>query len=340
MRLQGWATACAAAVLLSSCGVPTDIADPPTTSSVGDAGDGSTVVSIGALSCRLPDSDQARTQTERLMAAETQFSGSGTDKVAFAVHDYQTGVTCSRNDGTGYEAASIIKVATVAALLWQIEQDPWLEFTTEQEELATAAITISDNDAQEMLWELIGGSPGLELFLAAAWMSHTTTDPDGAWGLTSTTAGDQLLLLDVLVDGELLSAGHRAFLLGLMRDVDLEQVWGVSSGAPAGASIALKNGWLDDPVYPGTAGGDEADRPQAQDGAGSPQRQYDRLDSDTDDFDADDFDATWTNNSIGYISSATAAYSLAVLSDGNVSDEAGRQIVSQTSRLVVEALLG
>jgi len=31
---------------------------------------------------------------------------------------------------------------------------------------------------------------------------------------------------------------------------------------------------------------------------------------------------------------------LAVLSDGNVSDEAGRQIVSQTSRLVVEALLG
>mgnify|MGYP000467480085 CR=1 FL=1 len=57
-------------------------------------------------------------------------------------------------------------------------------------------------------------------------------------------------------------------------------------------------------------------------------------------FDADDFDATWTNNSIGYISSATAAYSLAVLSDGNVSDEAGRQIVSQTSRLVVEALLG
>ncbi len=55
---------------------------------------------------------------------------------------------------------------------------------------------------------------------------------------------------------------------------------------------------------------------------------------------ADDFDATWTNNSIGYISSATAAYSLAVLSDGNVSDEAGRQIVSQTSRLVVEALLG
>ena len=56
MRLQGWATACAAAVLLSSCGVPTDIADPPTTSSVGDAGDCSTVVSIGALSCRLPDS--------------------------------------------------------------------------------------------------------------------------------------------------------------------------------------------------------------------------------------------------------------------------------------------
>ena len=88
-------------------------------------------------------------------------------------------------------------------------------------------------------------------------------------------------------------------------------------------------------MYPGTSGGDEADWPQAQDGAGSPQRQYDRLDSDT-----DDFDATWTNNSIGYISSATAAYSLAVLSDGNVSDEAGRQIVSQTSRLVVEALLG
>ena len=42
----------------------------------------------------------------------------------------------------------------------------------------------------------------------------------------------------------MLSDASRAYILGLMRDVEAVQAWGVSGGVLAPATVALKNGWL------------------------------------------------------------------------------------------------
>lgn len=320
MRIHQLATAGLAALLLSGCtGNPEGLS---TTSAILDP-DGTTDsmrVSSGSLSCEFPPANQdAADSAERLLADEALFAAATTDAVGFAVHDYRSGLSCFRNRGADFETASIIKVATVAALLWQIEQDPSRQLTPDEQELAAAAITSSDNDAQEELWQLIGGSQGLRPFLAAAGMRATIPDSDESWGLTSTTADDQLRLIDALATDGLLSVDDRDYLLELMRNIDPEQIWGVSSGAPSGASVALKNGWLDDPVFDDAATGRHRDR-----------------------FESDDAqsEATWTNNSIGYIEGATQTYSLVVLSTGNPSDEAGRDTVEAVARLVSGALFG
>lgn len=263
--------------------------------------------SSNGIDCRFPDTDQARRVVARIIAAGPGIIAAGPGLVAFAVHDDQTGTTCSRNGEQHFQAASVIKVATVAARLWQAETYGF-ELSEEERFWAELAITVSDNDAQQYLWQLVGGATGIAGFFAAAGMDHTVPSyEDDDWGITAITADDELMLIRQLADHSLLTPEHSEYLLHLMRHVDSEQVWGVNAGAPAGAEVALKNGWLDDPVEP-TYGQPDA--------------------------------VVWTCNSIGYIRAPEASYSLAVLSEGHASDVDGREVVSAVSALVAAALLG
>ncbi|MBW8793173.1 MAG: hypothetical protein JF597_06160, partial [Streptomyces sp.] len=72
-----------------------------------------------------------------------------------------------------------------------------------------------------------------------------TEGGDGAlWGLTQTTAADQLTLLQqVFGDDSELSEASRSYLQGLMGRIEADQHWGVSAAAD-GSGWALKNGWL------------------------------------------------------------------------------------------------
>ena len=72
-----------------------------------------------------------------------------------------------------------------------------------------------------------------------------TEGGDGAlWGLTQTTAADQLTLLQqVFGDDSELSEASRSYLQGLMGQIAADQHWGVSAAAD-GSGWALKNGWL------------------------------------------------------------------------------------------------
>ena len=102
----------------------------------------------------------------------------------------------------------------------------------------------SDNDAADVLWAAIGGAAGLDEANAAFGLTATTTGTDGHWGLTSTTAADQLRLLQVVFGaGSPLTAGSQAYLQSLMGQVAADQDWGVSAADQDGA-YTLKNGWL------------------------------------------------------------------------------------------------
>ena len=75
-------------------------------------------------------------------------------------------------------------------------------------------------------------------------MKHTTPGSGGLWGLTQVTAGDELILLRRITRQGLLAKADRSYLQGLMASVERDQRWGVPTGAPSGARVGNKNGWL------------------------------------------------------------------------------------------------
>ncbi|MCS0601912.1 serine hydrolase [Streptomyces sp. LP11] len=142
-----------------------------------------------------------------------------------------------------FDTASIVKVDILAALLLQA-QDAGRGLTAAERAYATKMIENSDNASATELWHAIGGAKGLDAANERFGMTATTGGSDGLWGLTQTTAADQLVLLrQVFGEDSKLSAASRTYVRSLMKRVEADQQWGVSAAAQ-GSSWALKNGWL------------------------------------------------------------------------------------------------
>ncbi|WP_461020602.1 serine hydrolase [Streptomyces daliensis] len=221
---------------------------------------------------------------------------------AVAVEDVESGesvVHGAKKDSETFDCASIVKVDILAALLLRT-QDRDSHLTAEQKRLASAMIRSSDNTAADALWQAIGGAPGLDAANKRLGLEATTGGTNLHWGLTQTTAGDQLALLQaVFGEDSPLSADSREYIRTLMTGVVEGQRWGVSAAAEAETTVALKNGWL-----PRSATG------------------------------------LWDVNSIGRIESDGRTLLIAVLSDGQPSHRTGIDLVEKVSTTAVRALLG
>ncbi|MFJ3090058.1 serine hydrolase [Streptomyces sp. NPDC086838] len=140
-----------------------------------------------------------------------------------------------------YETASIVKVDILAALLLRA-QDEGRALTADERSRAAAMIEKSDNDSATVLLAAVGGASALDA--ANERLGLTATTASHAWGLTGTTAADQLTLLEAVFGTEadaVLGEESRAYVRGLMARVQADQQWGVSA---AGDAWALKNGWM------------------------------------------------------------------------------------------------
>ena len=177
-----------------------------------------------------------------LAAAMKSVSVEDGAEVSVAVLDVDSGESTSYGDGT-FDTASIVKVDILATLLLQAQDDD--RHLTEQEKTyATAMIENSDNTSASALWEAIGQAEGLDAANKRFGLTGTEGGSGMLWGLTQTTAADQLTLLQqVFGDGSELSDTSRAYLRGLMGRITADQHWGVSAAAD-GSAWALKNGWL------------------------------------------------------------------------------------------------
>ncbi|WP_329205078.1 class A beta-lactamase-related serine hydrolase [Streptomyces sp. NBC_01696] len=161
----------------------------------------------------------------------------GTD-VSVAVLDTESGASAAYGDGT-YDAASIVKVDILAALLLQA-QDEDRELNGAERAYAEAMIRRSDNTSATELLKVIGGEEGLDA--ANVRLGLTGTKAAHAWGLTQTTSADQVRLLEAVSGADsVLSEASRAYLTELMGQVEADQRWGVSA---AGTDAVLKNGWM------------------------------------------------------------------------------------------------
>ncbi|MEV0172384.1 serine hydrolase [Streptomyces sp. NPDC050803] len=163
-------------------------------------------------------------------------------QVSVAVLDLESGESASYGDGS-FDTASIVKVDVLATLLLQA-QDEGRQLTSAEREYAAAMIENSDNASTSVLWETIGRAEGL----AAANERFGLTSTEGGdgllWGLTQTTATDQLTLLQqVFGEDSELNEDSRSYLQELMGQIAADQQWGVSAAAD-GSAWALKNGWL------------------------------------------------------------------------------------------------
>ncbi|MFF3380183.1 serine hydrolase [Streptomyces sp. NPDC002680] len=221
-------------------------------------------------------------------------------EVSVAVLDVESGDSATYGDGA-FDTASIVKVDILATLLLQA-QDEKRSLTAQEKRYATAMIELSDNASASALWTAIGKAKGL----AAANKRFGLTDTEGGtgmlWGLTQTTAADQLTLLRQVFaengESSRLSEASRTYLQGLMGSIAVDQDWGVSAaadGGTKGARFALKNGWL-----PRTATG------------------------------------LWDINSVGRVTATDGReYLVAVVSNGNTTKAKGISLVESAARAAV-----
>jgi beta-lactamase class A len=164
--------------------------------------------------------------------------------ITAAVENLRTGRTYLWNPQERAQTGSIIKADILETLLHQaiVSHTALDEGTTDA---VQGMIEESDNDDATELWNQVGGANGISAYNKLVGMTQTDPNTDGYWGETTTSAADQLKLLRQLVDKHgLLDASSQRYQLGLMKNVIPGQKWGVSSGVPAGVSVALKNGWL------------------------------------------------------------------------------------------------
>ncbi|CUU55329.1 Beta-lactamase class A [Parafrankia irregularis] len=163
-----------------------------------------------------------------------------------ALYDAATGetvVSSSATTRTGWETASTVKLDILAALLSKTGQSGQL--TSSQTALAKKMISISDNASATSLWNQAGGSAGMNAFYQRLGMSATTAGAGGKWGLTKTTASDQLAVLRaVAYPNTTLSTAARATAKSLLDGVISSQRWGLTAGVPSGVAVEIKNGWL------------------------------------------------------------------------------------------------
>ncbi|MEU0953285.1 serine hydrolase [Streptomyces niveus] len=159
-----------------------------------------------------------------------------------AVRDIATGHTTAHHRGPApiHPCASVVKLGILLALLLRC-QDTGREPTAQERVSAAEMIERSDNDAATVLWHVIGGANGMDAAHRRLGLRESAAAT--RWGLSRTTATDQLTLLAAVFDERAtpLSERSRAFVADLMTHVVADQAWGVSA---AGSAPALKNGWM------------------------------------------------------------------------------------------------
>jgi beta-lactamase class A len=168
--------------------------------------------------------------------------------IAVAVDDLTTGLQAADGGSARFVTASIVKVDILATLLYQAQQDGQ-PLSGDEQELATTMIENSNNDAASDLYDDAGGATGIDAANRVLGLTETTVGTDGYWGLTTTTADDQIRLLrDVFTSSSPLSRSSRRYIRSLMSNVEADQRWGVPAAASPGTAYMVKNGWLPNPL--------------------------------------------------------------------------------------------
>lgn len=165
---------------------------------------------------------------DKALAGVTKSSAA---KYSVAVLDTGSGDSAVYGSGS-FDTASIVKVDILATLLLQA-QDAGRALTDSEKAAAKVMIENSDNTAASTLWQTIGTASGLDTANRRFGLTGTSGGSGVLWGLTQTTAADQLRLLEVVFGrAPGLNAASRSYIQGLMGQVSTYQDWGCRARPP------------------------------------------------------------------------------------------------------------
>jgi beta-lactamase class A len=245
-----------AVLLMIFSGEARTIAAVPSPRSDGDARPRSAVTALpplAAVAAAVPGRPDARSRAgqegvgpgERIAAVLAEAAKRASGHFSVAVAEPGTGPTAVyAPDAHRFVTASIVKANVLAALLLRA-QDEGRGLTPRERELSRRMIQVSDNTATDALWRQIGSAGGLAVANTRLGLVETVPGQGGHWGLTTTTARDQLRLLKALATAQSpLTVASRGYALELMTHIQAGQDWGVSAAADPAGTAALKNGWL------------------------------------------------------------------------------------------------
>jgi hypothetical protein len=180
---------------------------------------------------------------QQFSAAMDEYAAATGKTFSAAVYDPATDETWTYNARQGYMEASIVKVSMVLTLIREATEEG-RGLTSDEMDLSARMIQSSDNDATNELYQHIGGAEALQETYDL--LALTSTEAGPLWGASTTTAADQLKIVNAVIYGtDWLNEDQLAYLQKLMNRVEASQYWGVPSGTTH-ASVALKNGWLQD----------------------------------------------------------------------------------------------
>lgn len=174
----------------------------------------------------------------------TTYINSREGQISIAVYNKKNGQTYLFQPSLLFDTASIVKVSIMADLLYK-SQKTNQPLTQQEKNLMIPMIENSSNSAASSLWAIAGGAEGIKSIFNQAGMTQTTPGENGEWGLTKTSALDQVKLMQLFAyPNSILRNDQRQYGLNLMQHVTSWEKWGVSGGIPGSATLALKNGWL------------------------------------------------------------------------------------------------
>lgn len=109
-------------------------------------------------------------------------------------------------------------------------------------------VRVSDDDAAEVIWRILGANRSVERMITTCGMTDTRVYP-ARWSLTQISSQDLARLGACILPGpgRYLSGRAGTELLRLMRTVDPSNAFGIQEAQPAGPGvrIAVKNGWTE-----------------------------------------------------------------------------------------------
>jgi beta-lactamase class A len=142
--------------------------------------------------------------------------------------------------------ASSMKVPIMFTFLDMIERQGRGPTAREMGLLTTMIENSNNASASALYYGEIGGAAGVTRFMQRIGVSGLYPNPS-AWGYSRISPQTMVSLLIDLYEGSILTRHDRQLAFYLMEHVEADQRAGVGDTAPAGATVALKDGWVPGP---------------------------------------------------------------------------------------------